>query len=258
MRKILLLLTIFVLADDAVASVPLGNPLAGVQADESGHIDVLTVFAHQDDETIYGGGTLFLIKKDPRVRLYFLCLTLGDMSEAGKHLGISPAHLGRIRSRELETAAAVYGAQRVFQLHYHDQSLKNIPVEELTEQISKAIEEVGAEIIFTHDPVGITGHPDHVACSRAAFTAFAKTDAQRLLCPTLPYYLYRTVLAPAVKYAGVAPLKPTFKVNITEVKTLKRMAFYVHASQKHFSSVGLAAKPILALNYEYFALAGTQ
>lgn len=231
--------------------------MAGARADETGHIDVLTVFAHQDDETIYGGGTLFLLKKDPRVRLYILCMTLGDMSEAKERLMISREHLGRIRQRELETAAAVYGAERVFQLDYHDQSLKDIASEELAQSIIKVIEEVGAEILFTHDPVGITGHPDHVACSRAAFIAFKRSCAKRLFCPTLPDFIYRIALAPAIKYARVNPLKPTFKVDISSVKTLKRMAFYAHASQKHFSNVGVIAKPILAMNYEYFAWGGT-
>lgn len=257
MRKALLVLFVLILSDDSLASIPLGNPLAGVLPDESGHIDVLTVFAHQDDETIYGGGTLFIMKRDPRVRLYMLCMTLGDMSEAKERLGITSAHLGRIRSKELETAGAVYGAERVIQLDYHDQSLKNIPPEELAGRIVAVIEEVGAEIVITHDPVGITGHPDHVACSRSAFMAFAQTSAQRLFCPTLPYFIYRSVLTPAIKHAGVNPLKPTFKVDITEVKKLKRMAFYAHASQKHFSSVGTVAKPILALDYEYFAIAGS-
>jgi len=37
-------------------AVPKGDLLEGVRPGPDGMIDVLTVFAHQDDESIYGGG----------------------------------------------------------------------------------------------------------------------------------------------------------------------------------------------------------
>ncbi len=239
------------------ARLPEGDLLDGVQPGPDGGIDVLTVFAHQDDESIYGGGAVLKAVRDPRVRLYILCLTLGDVSEAKDRLGISMEHLGRIRSDELETAAAVYGAAEVIQFQYHDQGLESADQDKLIEEIRDVIDRVGAEVVITHGPLGVTGHPDHMTCSRATTEAFATSKAKRLYYPTLSKGMYSLArklgLSPADQ--AVEPAGASFRVNIKEVKKLKKMACMAHASQMHFSDVGFATDVMLLFDHEYFALA---
>jgi LmbE family N-acetylglucosaminyl deacetylase len=242
----------------AAARVPEGDLLEGLDPGPDGMIDILTVFAHQDDETIVEGGTLLKMKQDPRVRLHILCLTLGDMSEAKDRLKITPEHLGRIRSEELETAAAVYQAEQVIQFQYHDQGLESADQEKLTTEILEVIEDVGAEMVLTHDPLGITRHPDHITCSQVATEAFKRSSAKRLYYTTLPASMYRLILLFTPFKGQAERAVPTLRVNIKEFKKLKRMAFYAHASQKHFSLVGPTAEFRILMNYEYFTLAGSK
>jgi LmbE family N-acetylglucosaminyl deacetylase len=242
----------------SAAKVPEGEILDGVEPGPDGMIDILTVFAHQDDESIYGGGAVLKAMKDERVRLYILCLTLGDMSEAKDHLGISMDHLGRIRSEELETAAAVYGAQEVIQFSYHDQGLESADQERLIREIKEVIERVGAEIVITHDPPGVTLHPDHITCSRVATEAFKKSSAKVLYYPTLPGWAYRIVTGMSPFEGDIQPATPTFRVNIKDVKKLKKMAIYAHASQMHFSDVGFSADMMLLFDYEHYTLADSK
>lgn len=251
----LLFLTLFI-SVTAMAKAPMGGLLDGVEAGPDGKIDILTIFAHQDDESIYGGGAILLAMKDPRVRLHILCLTLGDLSEAKDVLGISGEHLGRIRSEELETAASVYGEVEVIQFKYHDQGLASADQEKLIGEIVRVIESTGAEVVITHDPLGVTGHTDHMTCSRVAIEAFGRSGARVLYHPTLPPSLYRVLMMISPVAGGVAePALPTFRVDIKSVKKLKRMACYAHASQMRFSDVGRVTEIMLSLRHEYYTLA---
>jgi LmbE family N-acetylglucosaminyl deacetylase len=262
MKKIwILVLALSMLGTQAFARVEKGDLLEGVKPGPDGMIDVLTVFAHQDDESIPGGGALLKMKKDPRVRIHIMCLTLGDMSEAKDWLKITPAHLGRIRSEELETAAAVYQAEQVIQLQYHDQGLTSADQEQLVAEVRQVIEQVGAEIVITHEPSGTTGHPDHITTSRTATQAFPASCAQRLYYVTVPRYIYviRSAFSPVLNPGGEIPdpVWPTLRVNIREEKKLKHLAMYSHASQKHFSLVGIGMDMMGVIPAEWFALADT-
>ncbi len=237
------------------AGIQEGSLLDGIEPGSDGKIDVLTVFAHQDDETIAGGGTLLKMKQDERVRLHILCLTTGDMSDAKNRLKISREHMGRIRIEELETAAAVYQAEQVIQFSYHDQGLESADQENLIEEILEVIDRTGAEVVLTHDPLGITRHPDHITCSRVATEAYRRSTAKRLYYKTLPAWEYsiRSTITP---FRGEAERsRPTVKVDIRRYRKLRRMAFYAHASQTQFSLVGPAADLSLMEKYEYFTLA---
>ena len=64
MKKVLALI-IFSAGLGAAAAVPTGSLLAGVKPGPDGKTDVLLVFPHQDDETIFVGGSIMAMKKDP-------------------------------------------------------------------------------------------------------------------------------------------------------------------------------------------------
>ncbi len=239
--------------------VPEGDLMEGVEPGPDGKIDVLTVFAHPDDESIYGGGTLIKIKKDPRVRLHILCLGRGDWPEQARQIGISSDHLVRIRAEELRNAAAVLQAEDVTHWTFYDRSFTSLDREKLTGDIVEVIERTGAEIVVTHDPAGITRNPDHLTCSSAATEAFGRSSAKRLYYPTLPGPIYSVamfIFREESEGRQVEPAKPDFDVGIKEVKHLKRMACFAHVSQMFYSNVGPAVRIILLFPKEYWTLAG--
>jgi len=253
-KRLFIVLVLILFSFEAGAAVPEGDLLAEIKPGPDGRVDVLTVFAHQDDESIYGGGTLLKMKKDPRVRLYILCLTLGDLSGAMKTLDITAEEQGRIRPAELRLAGAVYDADEVIQFKYHDQGLTDADPEKLAAEIAAVMERVGAEAVITHDPSGITGHPDHVAGSRAATMAFERSSAQRLYYTTMPPSLSGMRFLLGKEAAENEPARPTVKVDIRAERKLKRLAMYSHVTQHEFSDIGLAMAFIGRYNHEWFAL----
>lgn len=247
MKNILIFLAI---ASLAYSKAPTGDLLEGINPGTDGKIDVLTIFPHQDDETIFVAGTLIKMKRDPRVRVHIACFTLGDMSVAKDNLGISAQRLGEIRSSELRTAGKVIGADEVIQFDYHDQGLSLADKDELLNKVLDTIKSTGAEVIITYGPDGITAHPDHIILSSITTEAFRKSNAMRLYYVSLPIFsrpVYRI-------FGGKSPMAPTVRVDIKEVKKLKKLALDAHSTQKFFSGFWQNLEMELVFRYEYFTL----
>ena len=152
----------------AAAAIPTGSLLDGVHPGPDGKINVITMFPHQDDETIFVGGTILKMKtEDPRVRVHIMCFTLGELSGAMKTLKITPEFQGKIRTKELEAAATVLKADEVIQLDYHDQGLAKADYNQLVQKALDGIEKTHAEVVITYGPDGMSGHIDHRTLSRA-------------------------------------------------------------------------------------------
>jgi LmbE family N-acetylglucosaminyl deacetylase len=240
----------------AKAALPVGNLLDGVRPGPDGKIDVLTIFAHEDDETIEPGGTLIKLKKDPRVRLHILCLSKGEKSEAKFFLNIGEDHQASIRRRELISAATVLGADDVTHWDYADHDLNQADQAELLKRVMAVIEKTTPEIIITHDPAGITRNPDHICCSAVATKAFKQSQAQKLYYTTLPKSLYMLAgFTTQFHTRGVNPAWPTMKVDVSEELRLKKLAIYEHATQRHYTFVAISMAQAEHMKWEYFALA---
>jgi len=255
-RGCILLGGFMLLAAGAWARAPKGDLLDQVAPGPDGKIHVVTVFAHPDDETFYLAGTLLKMKQDPRVSLHIVCLTIGDQDVAKDRLRITPERLGRIRVKELEAAGAVLGAEEVISLGYHDQGLAAADAAVMVKQVREILDRVGAEIVLTHDPYGISGHPDHVTCSRVAKQAFEQSGAGRLFYVTMPQARYFVNSLFSMFHGPAERVYPSLRVDIRGQKRLKRAALYAHSTQEHFSFWnGLGMKEDLLYNFEYFALA---
>lgn len=250
-RWILVLLAIFLLSFAAWGRAKEHDPLAGVQPGPDGKIDVVAIFPHQDDETIFVGGTLLTVKKDPRVRTHVVCFTLGDLSSAKDYLRISGEELARIRVQELRSATTDLRVDELIQLEHPDQGLPKLAPETLAEEAREMIERTGAEVVITYGPDGMTGHVDHRALSAAVTAAFPQTPAQRLYYVSLPRFWARLV----PNEARMLPAPATLKVNIRPVKKLKGLALCAHASQKFYSGWMLNVSMKNLFEHEWFALA---
>jgi len=233
------------------AGLPAGNLLEGVNPGADGKIDIVVMFPHQDDELNAAGTLMRLKKEDPRVRTHIVCFTLGEVSSAKKTLSITPEFQARIRTKELESAAAVIGVDSLNQLQYHDQGLAKVEPQELRNKVLEMIEKTGAEIVITYGPDGLTGHTDHITLSKAITDAFPQSHAQKLYYSAVPKSLCPLVKAMNKTGCTIA----TMKIDIRDYKKLKKLAWYEHATQKFFS--GPLPTPDLTFlrNDEYFTLA---
>ena len=245
-------LALFLAASAATARVKPGDILAGVRPGADGKIDVVTIFPHQDDETIFVGGTLLTVKRDPRVRTHVICLTLGELSSAKEVLKITPEEQGRIRTQELLSAAAALEVDEVIQLHYHDQGLASLDPAALAKEIADLIARTGAEVVITYGTDGITGHIDHRTLSKAVTAAFPQSQAQKLYYVSLP----RRLALVYSLHSHTRPQPPTLAVDIRSVKKLKDLALHEHATQRDFSGRFSTLEMTGKIKHEWFTLAG--
>jgi N-acetyl-1-D-myo-inositol-2-amino-2-deoxy-alpha-D-glucopyranoside deacetylase len=158
---------------------------------------LLAVFAHPDDEVLYGGLLSHVVERGGRVTL-----APATMGEAGRVL--DPAmgsvdDMPALRIRELRLACERLGIGEPRPLGFHDsgrgprlrtddpRALHNVDLREVVEAVHRMIADVRPQVVLTHEPLGGYYHPDHMTVHRAvtaAFFASGTLDAgapQRLL-----------------------------------------------------------------------------
>ena len=148
-------------------------------------LQVLCFFAHPDDEAFGSGGTLAeLVKTGHSVTT--VCATNGDVGEISDPSLATPENLWQVRQQELLKAMEVTGITDVRFLDYRDSGMQgsehnNHPCSLLQAdpsaveaQIQAIVDEVKPNVVFTHDPTGGYGHPDHItvyACTTNVINA---------------------------------------------------------------------------------------
>ena len=139
-------------------------------------LQVLCFFAHPDDEAFGSGGTLAeLVQTGHKVAT--VCATNGDVGEISDSSLATPENLWMVRQQELLSAMKVTGVSDVRFLgyrdsgmqgsddNYHPGSLFQADPFVVESQIRAIVNELNPDVIFTHDPTGGYGHPDHVTVS---------------------------------------------------------------------------------------------
>ncbi|MDA0264348.1 MAG: PIG-L family deacetylase [Chloroflexi bacterium] len=144
--------------------------------DVDGKLKVFCIFAHPDDEAFGSGGTLAALVRQGH-NLTTVCATNGDVGEISDPALATPENLWQVRQEELRNAMAVTGIPDVRFLGYRDSgmagtddnqnpsSLSQADPATVESQIAAMIEELSPDLVFTHDPTGGYGHPDHVTVS---------------------------------------------------------------------------------------------
>jgi LmbE family N-acetylglucosaminyl deacetylase len=140
---------------------------------------VLAVCAHPDDES-FGLGAALSSWAEEGTQTSVLCFTHGEAST----LGTADDNLHRLREKELAVAADELGVTTVRLLEYPDGRLIEEPIEQLSSELRRVVELVGASLLLVFDEGGITGHPDHMRATETA-TAVASDVAIPVLAWTL-------------------------------------------------------------------------
>jgi LmbE family N-acetylglucosaminyl deacetylase len=143
---------------------------------------VLATYGHPDDEGQVTGTIARFLQRGAQVTL--LCATRGEVGEiSAPELG-TPETLGYVRELELRAAMAQVGLRDVRFLPFRDSGMAGTPENEdprcLHAQPTEAVvghlvalmREVRPHVVFTWDPTGGYGHPDHIAVHRHTVSAF--------------------------------------------------------------------------------------
>ena len=143
---------------------------------------ILAVYGHPDDEGQVTGTLAHFIANGATVTL--VCATRGEVGEISDPALSTQETLWYTRELELRASMAQIGLSDVRFLPFRDsgmagtpenedpRSLHQQPAEAVVEALVRVIREVQPQAVFTWDPTGGYGHPDHVAVHKHTVEAF--------------------------------------------------------------------------------------
>ena len=195
------------------------------------------IFAHPDDESFSAAGTLARYAEEG-VEITLVTATSGEAGEVGS-APVEKADLGSLRERELRAAAGVLGIDHLRLLHLPDGGLSD-RFDDLYAAISGALREIHPQVVIVEDAQGITGHPDHMAVTRAV------VQAVEALGDAGPLKLYEHVIPISRARQGLHSTPDdyiTTRVNVERWKDRVIAALRSHASQVDDETLERVAGP---------------
>jgi LmbE family N-acetylglucosaminyl deacetylase len=133
---------------------------------------LLFIFAHPDDESFSGAGTVMQCAA-AGARSVLVTATLGERGKVGDPPVCDPRDIADCRARELRDAAAIIGFDELYLLNYPDRDVAGVPPDEMRAALVAHIRRTRPAVVVTFDPNGFNVHPDHVAISRFTSDAIA-------------------------------------------------------------------------------------
>lgn len=186
-------------------------------------MSLLAVVAHPDDES-FGLGALLSEASSAGWRTGVVCATHGEASTLHGVEG----DLHAVRELELQRAAHHLGATWVRLLAHPDGALTEHEVAWLAD-LAAAVAVFRPDLLLTFDPNGITGHPDHVAATRAAVRV-GRQQGIPVLAWGLPQQVVRHLADEGIPGFQAQPEDvPTLTVSVD--RTAQRRAISEHSSQ---------------------------
>ena len=181
---------------------------------------LLAVVAHPDDES-FGLGAVLAALGAVGGEVRVLCFTHGEASTLGAR-----EDLGRLREEGLQAAAVRLGLVGVSLYDFPDGGLATLEDKELDDVLEDHVAGVASLVAF--EPLGVTGHPDHVAATSAAWRA-----ARRHGLAVLEWGVAPSVAEQLNAELGTAfsPLEGPGSVELTVDRAVQRQAISCHASQ---------------------------
>lgn len=220
------------------------------------------VFAHPDDESFSSAGTIALLTKAGH-QVKLITATKGESGQTG---GLCEQdELGKFREQELKSAAKVLGISQIFFLGFIDGTLKNVPKSQLENKILALLEKESPDVVVTFDKYGASNHPDHMAISKAATSAFQKylksaKKHVRLYHTAVPQSYLEKYKKTNLEYrafgemVGTPDEEITTIVDIKDVFSTKVKAFKCHRTQQKDWQRFLKRSALVDLKREFFKL----
>ncbi|MGE3076808.1 MAG: PIG-L family deacetylase [Dehalococcoidia bacterium] len=146
------------------------------------NVRVLAAYGHPDDEGQVTGTLAAFIARGAQVTL--VCATRGEVGEISDPLLATPETLKYVRELELRASMAQIGLSDVRFLPFRDSGMAGTAENDdptclhqqapelVTGHLVQVMREVRPHIVFTWDPNGGYGHPDHIATHKHTVSAF--------------------------------------------------------------------------------------
>jgi len=175
-------------------------------------VNILAIFAHPDDLSIFCAGTLARWAEEGN-NIYALCCTSGEVGTLRRDL--TKEQVAATREKELRTANEIIGVKETIILDYPDAGFIDGP--ELREKLVYFVRKLKADRVVTFDPwVAYEVHPDHLVVGRmaaeaAAFAAFPLLYTDQFKNGLEPYECSE------VWFMGLLGHKPNYFVDISSI-----------------------------------------
>ena len=233
---------------------------------------LLGIFAHPDDESVIAGGTMAKYHR-AGWQVDLVCATRGDAGERGD-VSEKAGLLTEIRSKELEAAGSYIGIKSITHLDLPDGKLSVKHPGEIEAMLVDVFNHMMPDVVITHEPSGITHHPDHIKMSLSTTFAFQTyaMDRNELNSedPNPPKLYYGCVPSTIVSYVqksgyfpeelfsqritGVDDKRISTVISIKSTSAIKRHAIESHVTQRHVLAKYLDIPDSPFLSQEYFIL----
>ncbi|GAA4855902.1 hypothetical protein GCM10023310_38770 [Paenibacillus vulneris] len=220
----------------------------------------LFVFAHPDDESFAAGGTIAKARHFG-YEVSLICATSGCKGKSGAFQFSCREELAKHREEELKKACSLLGVNQLILYRHKDGFLMELDTGLLANQICDTLLELKPQVVITFPPDGVTGHPDHIAISRATEKAVMLAEAH--YPPDASPQLYYNSIPHYYDYCKDSGPKDrcciTSKVDISPYRTVKGQALQAYQSQIY--SVNRAYPGVMQGdysvigNFEYYTLA---
>src|SRR5260370_10599084 len=200
------------------------------------------VMAHPDDESM-GTGGLILRHSRAGVEVNLICATRGEEGWVGKPPGARREDLSRIRTAELEAAAAALALKGHVLWDYPDGGVEGSDQREITKRIGEHISMIAPAAVIGWGPDGAYGHPDHIAmgrCTDAAVAALPDMTRPALYHLAIDAPLadsYRAAIALNGSDGGTLPLVVKDTVHLVVALTPEEVQMKLRAIDCHHSQL---------------------
>jgi len=209
---------------------------------------VLAIFAHPDDESLACGGTLARLS-DAGARVVLMCASRGERGSISDPALVPDGDLARVRTRELQDAAAVLGIADLIVLDHPDGDLRWAHVPQLHAEIVAAVDQYRPDAVITFAEDGLYWHLDHIGVHERTYTALRSLGSE----PPPLYYvtMVKGVMHDVVEAAhakggapsdssfwgippgafGEAAKPPSFSIDVRDWVARKLAALRCHKTQ---------------------------
>jgi LmbE family N-acetylglucosaminyl deacetylase len=133
---------------------------------------ILGVWGHPDDEA-YLSAAIMAAAADAGQRVVCVTATRGELGTSDPKTW-PPEKLAAERTRELEACLATLGVKEHHWLDYPDGGCGDVDPEGPVARLTVLMADVRPDTVLTFDPVGGTGHVDHIAACEWTTAAFAR------------------------------------------------------------------------------------
>jgi len=181
--------------------------------------NVLVISVHPDDETLGCGGTILKHIRNNDEAFWLILTNINDQKIWEKE---------RIEQRqlEIEKVASLFGFKETIKLNYDTTKLDQLPLYQLTEQISNVIKEVKPEIVYLHNRSDV--HSDHRISFNAVISASKSFNHPYIQKLVMYETISETEFAPALQENA---FMPNYFVDISEYIEKKIEIMRVYKSE---------------------------